>query len=324
MKIKTLIILLFLPICFFAQEKLNEAAMKQCSEFSRLARESFRAGDFSKSVDLYNKSLQINPNYFHAYYGKSQALLAGGESLDSVVTIFNKIEIVYLKFIEIEKPDDPNKYFYNFLYERGLLHYANNDFKNCINDFTRVFKMWDKDDKYGPNFQMLTLLGNAYFAVNKIDSAVTYYNLGFELEENDEAGIYIKEDFYDQYLLGDVDSILNVLTGYMNDEFSSYWAYMYSGEIRAEQGDFTGALKNFKKAAELKPTTHNWINKADLEWKIGDKDQAKKDFAAAMAINIEEAYNIEKDVAQHKKDIEKLLMEYVVETSRQLIEENKN
>lgn len=174
----------------------------------------------------------------------------------------------------------------------------------------------------GRSFQVLTLIGNAYFATNKIDSAIVFYNKGFELEESNEIGFYIKEDYYNLYFEGDHDAYIKNLSENIKKSPDIYGLYMYRGELRAMRNDFVGALEDFRIAATLQPTTHNWINKAEMEWKVGSRDQAKKDFASAMTININEAYNIYGSTRQNKK-LRDYLFEHIIETTKQLINEHK-
>lgn len=77
-------------MCFFAQTPENPSDYKQSSEFRRLANESFIEGNFTKSIELYNKSIALNPSA-ETYYRIAKVYLASGNNLDSDISVYNKI-----------------------------------------------------------------------------------------------------------------------------------------------------------------------------------------------------------------------------------------
>ncbi len=296
---------------------------KKSLEYRRKAKENFVEGNFSKSIELYNKSLQTNPYNIEIYYAKAQVYLEIENNLDSVVLVYNKIFDLCFESIKAQKlKKDLTKDFIQLYNERGMLHYANRDYEKSIKDLKHLLELRTEGSLNSFDFQWLTLLGNAFFATNRIDSAIVYYNKGFELEKSDEVGVYIRQDYYDLYYEGNYDTYISVFSENIKKHPNSYVNYMYRGELKAMKNDFVGALYDFRMAVALQPTTHNWINKAAMEWKVGSRDQAKKDFSDAMALNINEAYKIS-DYKRANKSNYNYLIEYVIESTKQLIDENK-
>lgn len=294
----------------------------ESSKYRRLARKCFVEGDFSKSIELYNESLRLVPNV-EVYYAKATVYLEIGNRLDSVMAVYSKISDAYSEYVESEISKDLSSGLFQLYYERGLLYYISRDFEKSIYELKKLIEM-RKDEGLGmQTFRIFTLLGNAYYAINEIDSAILFYNKRFEWDESDEVGMYIKGDYFEKFYNGNLEVYDSVLNDGIQKYPNFYSYYMYRGELRLMKNDFVGALDDFRNAAALKVTTHNWVNKAGMEWKVGSREQAMKDFALAIEINLNKLYEI-KDMKRGSKYFHDYIFEYMVETTKKIIDENKD
>ena len=255
-------------------------------EYWNQAREKFKEGNFKKSIELHDEAIKFSPLNYEIYYSKAKVLLCSNSDLDSVVFVFEKIHELYLL---AAKEPELKKYFTDevyiqFYYEKGLLYYSIKNYEKSIECLNQVLELRKKAGLNSFDFQWITLLGNAFFAIGELDSAIVYYNEGFELEESDEVGMYIKKDYYSQFYDGNHDTYLKVFSEGIEKAPEVYSFYMYRGEIKVMKNDFIGALADFTKAAILQSTTHNWINKSAMELKVGDPANARKDFALVKRI----------------------------------------
>lgn len=314
-KIISLIFVLF-PMFVFSQDTDHNKLNENFSNFRKQAKDFHKAGNFEKAIGCYDSALYLAPLHMEVLYAKAGVYLDKGGPLDSVAVIYDNLHTAILKLIEAEV--FRSNYMEQLLtihYERGMLYYAKKEYRKSVVYFKCLMELRTDQSFNRYDFEWITLLGNAHFALGEIDSAIFYYNKGFELIESDEVGMYIKADYYDLYYNGNHETYMNEFNKGIEGNPDLYGFYMYRGELRAMKNDFTGALEDFTKAVALQPTTHNWINKATMEWKIGNPEQAKKDFAFAMEINITEG-NKESFVNKRNLKNSGYLEKYVIESTR--------
>jgi len=107
----------------------------------------FSLGEYQKSIDSYEKILEIDPNSSEVYYNLGSAYQALG-GFNEAIIYFKKLSRLYSQDIEI-------------YFKLGVCYYGLNKHKQAINYFEKVIDITPEDP------ESLTLLGISYYSIGK-------------------------------------------------------------------------------------------------------------------------------------------------------------
>jgi len=118
-------------------------------------------GQYEEAINDFAEAAELKSDYSDAFYNLGLALKASNQLEEALVAFDKAIEIA------------PT--FCEALNNRGVLRVMFKDYENAINDFKLVNVGRPVDAKAYFN------LGNAYFAMNKIDEALAAYDKAIEI-----------------------------------------------------------------------------------------------------------------------------------------------
>ncbi|WP_414619939.1 tetratricopeptide repeat protein [Calothrix sp. CCY 0018] len=184
----------------------------------------------------YNKAIQINPNYFDAYFNRAL-----------VYSLQKQYELAladFKKAIQIN-PGNANAYYY-----RGIFYQAQNKDELALTDYSKVIEI-------NPDY------ANAYYnkgliyhqLQNKFDLAIDSYNKAIQLQPNNHEYynyrglVYIDQQKWD-LALADYNKAIEI-----NPEYAS--AYSLRGLVYMMKGNKQKAVEGLEKAAQLAKIQNN-------------------------------------------------------------------
>ena len=243
-----------------------------------------KQGDLTAAIISYNKALQLKPNFPDTHYNLGNALQEQGD-LTAAITSYNKALQLKPNF-----PDAHNN-LGNALQEQG--------------DLTAAITSYNKALQLKPNYpEAHNNLGNTLQKQGDLTAAITSYNKALELKPNfpdahNNLGNTLKKQGDLTAAIASCNKALQLKPNYPE-------AHYNLGNALQEQGDLTTAITSYNKALQLKPNypeAHNNLGNALQEQ--GDLTAAITSYNKALQLkpNYPEAHNNLGNALQEKGDL---------------------
>ncbi len=223
--------------------------------------------DASKTIEIYQKALQLNPNHIDAYNNMGMALYDQGKFEEAVES--------YRKAIELE-PD-----FADAHYNLGNALKQMGNMKQAIESYEVSITINPTDT------EILTEYGNTLRACGYFDRAIACYSKALKINPNLTAfrtklNATIKEKTEINTIVSDYAKIAKL-------EIGSAEIFNFTGAIFMNRGYLHSAIESYKQAVKLKP------DYAEAFLSMGNALKKNIDLGAAMdsynaAIKINPAY----------------------------------
>lgn len=135
---------------------------------------------------------------------------------------------------------------YTYVY-RGITYKKSEEFQKAINDFNRALGYYPEDDFiYFHRAQTQGLAGDKRSALESYSTCIRLNPQG-------------------SYMFGD--------------------AYSFRGDLRAEEGNYPGAIADYSQAIKITPDSHElYINRGDALRKLGEEEKARENYSQALGL----------------------------------------
>ena len=272
---------------------------------------------YDKSIESYSQSLNINPNDTLALVGKADANRLSNKLEDALVDFQAAIKLI---------PNDPKLHFgrgsvflqlkkyaealpdYDvsvaafptfslLLYDRGLIYFKLGRYKEAITDL-KNYSTYHSNQSLSPFF----LLGLSYKRLNKIDSAIKYFNIHVAVNKSDSDGYIALADCYSEKM----DSVtVNSLFERINElEFDKAKLFNNWGAVEGNLKRYERAMKYLMKAKELGENSREFYrNLGSVQLGMKDTTSAIQSFSKAISLDktYKEAYVSRMEIYTHSK-----------------------
>lgn len=167
------------------------------------------------------------------------------------------------------------EYFYTLM---GMNNFMLKNYNKTIDNYKRIL---DLDSSYN-NYITLTMIGETYDAMNKLDSALYYYELQYEIDSNNT---YLLNNY--AYSLSkaekDLDKALRMSSKTLEDSPENS-AYLDTyGWIEYQLKNYESALKYISKAVEIGGVSAEvYEHLGDTYYKLGKIDKARESYTKSL------------------------------------------
>ena len=268
-------------------------------------------GDYEKAIEDYTRAIELQPDYFFAYYNRGLAYFKLRNNQSAIAD--------YTKAIGI-KSNNANAYF-----NRGLAYFKLGNNQSAIADYTKAIKL---NDKYAYAYNNR---GLAYFKLGNNQSAIADYTKAIEIDDRyayaynnrgivhsklgnnqDAIADYTKaiklNDKYDYaynnrglayFKLGNNQSAIADYTKAIeiNDKYA--YAYNNRGTVHSKLENYPDAIADYTKAITIKPNyTYVYFKRSLAYSKLGDNQQAREDRQ-----KFEELYQQQENAKSHQNTL---------------------
>jgi tetratricopeptide (TPR) repeat protein len=226
--------------------------------------------EYDNAILYYQKAIELNPNFFAAYYSLGIAYKLKGN--------FDKAIQSYEKAIEL----NPN--FSDAYYNLGLAYRSKGDLNKAIRSYEKAIELDPKD--FGSYYNM----GFAYNLNGDFDKAIQSYEKVIELNPNCFDACYNLGVVYESK--GNLDKAIRFDEQAIELNPSSSEAYNNLGVAYKSKGNFDKAIQSYKKAIELNPTFFNAYSNLGVVYESkGNLDKAIQLFEKAIELNPNSSYS---------------------------------
>ena len=235
----------------------------------------YSVGDYQAAINLYNETLQLNPNFADAY--------------NNLGVIYNQLKNYqvaidnYTKALEI----NPNNAL--FYYNLGANYFS-------LKNYDAALQNYNKSIELDPNFAFAyNNRGNVYQNLNDFEKAMADFKKAIELETNyaNNATVYNNIGMIYDELKQYENAIENFKKAVALDPLHAV-AYRNLAGTYEKVENSTEALKNYNKAIELNPNYADaFNNRGTLYGKLKDYQKALEDFDKSIALNPDSAVTYE-------------------------------
>ncbi|MFZ6011232.1 MAG: tetratricopeptide repeat protein [Bacteroidota bacterium] len=186
--------------------------------------EEFRwAGQNDSAAYYYRRALSLKPDYVEAMVGHGYVMLAA-ENYDSAMARFDQALVV--------NPD------YDYAaYSRALVSYYKKDYDKSLAESVRLFEK-------SPGYYDATLLaGDNYYAQNRYDSAIRWYEVGYAAGLRSQALCHIMAYIYDQQ--SQTDRAIELYVEALGYDSTKIEIYQRLGQLLpGEEGNYYRQMAN--------------------------------------------------------------------------------
>ena len=231
-----------------------------------------------KSIEIYQKALQLNPNHIDAYNNIGLALYEQGR--------FNAAVEIYQKAIEIEPS------FADVHYNLGNSLKQNGNLKKAIQSYQASLRI-EPDDP-----EVLLNYSNALRSYGDFDRAIENYTKALKIEPHLAGAQQNKDQAVEEKSVIN-DLVLN-LAGIAKLEVGSAGFANCTGNILEGRGYLDAAMESFKRALEINP------NYAEAYYSMGMNLKNRGEFDAALDC-YKQAIKIQPDYVEVYRNIGNIL-----------------
>jgi tetratricopeptide (TPR) repeat protein len=229
--------------------------------------------DYAKAIELYNKAIELKPDFEFAYNNLGNAYSKRGD--------YAKAIELYSKAIELNLKDPV---VYNNM---GNTYYEQGDYAKAIESYSKAIEL-NPDDASAYNN-----LGNVYEKKGNYSKAIESFHKAIELEPDEAKVHYNLGNLYcDQ---GDYSKAIESYSKAIELNPDDTEVYYYNlGSAYFERDDYFKAIESYSKAIELNPDDANtYYNIGIVYEKKGDYSKAIESYSKVIELNpdYEDAYN---------------------------------
>jgi serine/threonine protein kinase/Tfp pilus assembly protein PilF len=218
--------------------------------------------DMEFAIKLYEKALEIDPNYALAYAGLADAYVYKYEAYyDRSLSILDQAERASQKALSID-PELPEAH-----RSLGRVYMFKKMTQKAIDEFKKAIH-------FRPNcYEACRALGWIYEEGRNFDEAIRWTQMALEIRPTDrESFVLLGISYYDQQMY---QLALDIFSQAVEVAPDYGTAFYYIGSTYLKLGKFDQALENYKKCVEVGGNPNVWL---DLGWTY----LLKKDYKSSM------------------------------------------
>jgi len=226
--------------------------------------------DYPKAIQDFSRILQLQPNSENALWARAEAYQSA-DDYDHAIGDWGQIIAL--------KPDERMAYYY-----RGDTCQLKGDDECVIRDFSKALEL-------DPNGSMeqyeLSGRGMSYLKTRYYDNAIKDFDRVLSTWPDDTRALGGRGEAY--FRKGDLDRAIQDCTRAINLYAEDTPAYAVRGDAYMAKGDSAHGMQDLNQAIALRPTYHEFNDRAAAYWRLGDFDRAIQDYDRAAHANPQDA-----------------------------------
>lgn len=247
---------------------------------------TFYHSDYQGAIEDFSMAIDIDPNNVRAYYARANAKKVLGDYKDALHD--------YDKAIEIGRRNN-SRLLANFYTDRGELKAEINDHKGAVEDFYEAKDKYDLS-QFSQELNLYIDLGKSLAALGEHKKAINYFTDNLIVRNTGNAYMYRAlsrhELGHHSKAFQDINAAIS-----LSPSFTFYYA---RADMKKDLRDYRGAIEDYTKGvnqetsrlgAFLDNTATAFHNRGVSNLKIGEKNRGCLDFSKAGELGYEKAYD---------------------------------
>ncbi len=291
---------------------LEPAKSADAFEWLNYGNKLWRIREYDRAVAAFNQAIQLEPNFYHAYYAKGLALSG---TLSETISASGKININAEQLVAYDKALQINPKLAEVWYRRNFVLIRMGRFQDAVVSMQRAIALRPDDPalylRYGilhsapealaifcwnPRLEVIVRNPKSAFRgvnlkAHKINNDPEKAKCLSEAEASFSKAIELIPSYIAYSLRGETRRQLKNYPGALSDydqaiKLNRNYSQVYSdrGEIRIELGDTQGALSDYNQMIGLNAKI-GYAKRGKLRAQLGNKLEAISDFTQAIKIS---------------------------------------
>lgn len=239
---------------------ISNAIVSSNIDYKKLGDESFSKGEYTTSISQYSQALKLNYSNADLYYQRGLAYYQIGD--------YEKAIADYSQVIKLNI-NDAKAY-----HKRGVALSQMGAYEAAINDYTQsILINPDVAITYKNRAEARSFLGDNQGAVEDYTQAIKINPQYADVSKNPNIARYIAKNQpgFNQTIP-------------INSQDAN--AYKNRGNVRADIGDYQGAIADYTQAIQINPHLADvYYNRGNVRCDVGDEEGAIADYTQAIQIN---------------------------------------
>lgn len=202
----------------------------------------FKLKQYTRALEYFNQSVNLNSGYIYNFYGLGDAYY-NMANYNQAVEFYKKANL--LTKTPAEKDD--------IAWWLGKSYYAQKKYSESATEYKKISSRLDK------YYKVDALIGDAFFSLNKYDSALVYYKLADKIVKTDDAiskaiACFIGKCYRE---MGNKEMAIQFFNDALTKDPKYGLAMWEKGILFAGKEDYLQAINWYKKALELYSDSSN-------------------------------------------------------------------
>ena len=277
--------------CF---EKVCELKPGETYGYMGLGRNAICQGEYKRAVELFTRSIKMDPTFSQAYAFRAEAYIKQGmmnESTDDIIKaldIDSNTKAFYLMdelkgtamnvmVAKLRKQHNVHPGVSDWLYYIGVIQENAKKYLKAIETYKEALKIEE-------NGVIYTRIAICYNELEYFEPALENLGKAIAAEPDDADNVMMKADIL--YDMGQGTEAIGVYDEYIKVEPDFYGGYYRRGFIKDNLNDTDGAIEDYTMAISLKPDyAYSYLGRGDMYMKKGEKEAARSDYQRAIELD---------------------------------------
>lgn len=277
--------------CF---EKVCELKPGETYGYMGLGRNAICQGEYKKAVELFTRSIKMDPTFSQAYAFRAEAYIKQGmmnESTDDIIKaldIDSNTKAFYLMdelkgtamnvmVAKLRKQHNVHPGVSDWLYYIGVIQENAKKYLKAIETYKEALKIEE-------NGVIYTRIAICYNELEYFEPALENLSKAIAADPDDVANVMMKADIL--YDMGQGTEAIGVYDEYIKVEPDFYGGYYRRAFMKDNLNDTDGAIEDYTMAISLKPDyAYSYLGRGDMYMKKGEKEAARSDYQRAVELD---------------------------------------
>lgn len=277
--------------CF---EKVCELKPGETYGYMGLGRNAICQGEYKKAVELFTRSIKMDPTFSQAYAFRAEAYIKQGmvnESTDDIIKaldIDSNTKAFYLmdelKGAAMNVMVAKLRKQYNAQPRESIWPYYIGVIQENAKKYLKAIETYKEALKIEEDGVFYARIANCYNKLEYFEPALENLGKAIAAEPDDVNNVMMKADIL--YDMGQGTEAIGVYDEYIKVEPDFFGGYYRRGFIKDNLNDTDGAIEDYTMSISLKPDyAYAYIGRGDMYMKKGEKEAARSDYQRAVELD---------------------------------------